>query len=260
MHDAVSQALYGRSRDQQGLSRMVAISGAMHIALAVLLVLAPSSWWMRPVESPRNVMTISLGGAPGPRSGGMTPISARPVQQVVPEMPKAAQPTRPPAARTDAMVEPVKAKTPPKPTPTVTEAPKEARSKTPTVGTQARSGTAKAETGAVTASTGLSTGGQGTGGQINVGDFCCPDYIGGMVAKIHQNWVSRQQTTGVTTMRFTIQRDGTITDIQLARSSGNQMLDFLAQRALLAVRQLAPLPDAYPNPTLVVNLDFEYQR
>ncbi len=38
------------------------------------------------------------------------------------------------------------------------------------------------------------------------------------------------------------------------------MLDFLAQRALLAVRQLPPLPAEYTNPTLVVNLAFEYQR
>jgi hypothetical protein len=38
------------------------------------------------------------------------------------------------------------------------------------------------------------------------------------------------------------------------------MLDFLAHRALLAVRQLPPLPDAYTNPTLVVTLEFEYQR
>jgi TonB family protein len=61
-------------------------------------------------------------------------------------------------------------------------------------------------------------------------------------------------------MQFTIQRDGTLSDIKVLRSSGNQMLDFLANRALLAVRQLPPLPPEYTNPTLVVDLQFEYQR
>ena len=62
-----------------------------------------------------------------------------------------------------------------------------------------------------------------------------------MVAKINQNWNSRQSAAGITTMQFTIQRDGMLTDIKVLRSSGNQMLDFLANRALLAVRQLPPL-------------------
>jgi hypothetical protein len=38
------------------------------------------------------------------------------------------------------------------------------------------------------------------------------------------------------------------------------MLDFLANRAMLAVRQLPPLPAEYTNPTLVIDLQFEYQR
>jgi TonB family protein len=261
MHDAVSQALFGRDRDPKGLSRTVTISAAVHVALMAFIAFGPSGWFARPLDTPRNVMTISLAGSTGPRNGGLTPIGARPVQQVVPEAPKA-QPTRPPAAKTPEMTEPeVKPRTPPKQTSAVREAPTEARSRTPTTGTQERQGKAAAETGSQSNTMGLSTGGTpGTGGQLNLGDFCCPEWISAMLQKIHQNWNSRQQSAGLTTMRFTIQRDGTVTDIQVARSSGNQMLDFLAQRALLAVRQFQPLPAAYTNPTLVVNLDFEYQR
>ena len=51
-----------------------------------------------------------------------------------------------------------------------------------------------------------------------------------------------------------------ISDISVAQSSGYQMMDYMAQRALLAVNPLPPLPQAYTNPTLVVNLNFEYQR
>lgn len=261
MHDAVSQALYGRGREPQGLSKMVAISGGLHVALMVLIVFLPASWLSRPPTEPRNVMTISLAGSPGPRSGGLTPIGARAVQQVVPEQPKAA-PQRPPAAKPPEMVEPINKPLPARQTPTpVRDAPKEARSRTPTTGTQPRDGKAVTENDSQSNTMGLSTGGApGTGAQINIGDFCCPDYVSGMLQRIHQNWNSRQSSAGLTTMRFTIQRDGTLTDIQVARSSGNQMLDFLAQRALLALRQLPPLPAAYPNPALTVNLDFEYQR
>jgi TonB family protein len=261
MHDAVSQALYGRSREPQGsISRMITVSVALHAGLIAALVFVPAHWWQRPIENPRNVMTISLGGAPGPRSGGMTSISARPVQQAVADLPKVT-PNRPPAARTPEMVEPIAKPKPAKETPTpVRDAPKESNTRKPTVGAQTQEGSAKAETGAKTNSIGLSTGGGGTGGQINVGDFCCPEYIAGMVSKIHQNWNSRQSSVGVTTMQFTIQRDGMLTDIKVLRSSGNQMLDFLANRALLAVRQLPPLPAEYTNPSLVIDLQFEYQR
>jgi TonB family protein len=261
MHDAVSQALYGRSREPQGnLTRMISVSAGLHVGMIVLLVFVPASWWQRPITRPENVMTISLGGAPGPRSGGLTSISARPVQQAVADLPKVT-PNRPPAAKTPEMVEPIAKPKPAKETPTpVRDAVKESNTRKPTVGSEVKEGTAKAETGATNNSIGLSTGGGGTGGQINVGNFCCPEYIAGLVSKIHQNWNSRQAQVGITTMQFTIQRDGMLTDIKVARSSGNQMLDFLANRALLAVRQLPPLPAEYTNPTLVIDLQFEYQR
>jgi TonB family protein len=260
MHDAVSQALYGRSREPQGnLPRMLSVSAALHVGMIALLVFVPAHWWQRPLETPRNVMTISLGGAPGPRTGGMTSISSRPVQQAVADLPKVT-PNRPPAAKTPEMVEPIAKPKPVKESPQVREAPKESASRKPTVGLQEKGGIAKAETSAQTPGVGLSMGGGGTGGQINVGDFCCPEYIAGMVSKIHQNWNSRQSSAGITTMQFTIQRDGTLTDIRVSRSSGNQMLDFLSNRALLAVRQLPPLPAEYTNPTLVIDLQFEYQR
>ena len=112
------------------------------------------------------------------------------------------------------MVEPIAKPRPAKETPTpIRDAPKESNTRKPTVGAQTQEGSAKAETGAKTNSIGLSTGGGGTGGQINVGNFCCPGYIAGMVSKVHQNWNSRQSSAGITTMQFTIQRDGSLTEI-----------------------------------------------
>jgi protein TonB len=258
MNDAVSVALYGRSREQDGLSRMVAISGGVHVALVALLLFLPAAWFHGRTEAPRNVMTISLGGAPGPKTGGMTPIGARAVQRAVETLPKA-EPVRPPAAKTPEMVEPIAkplAKNTPAP---VKDAPKEARSRTPTTGAQTREGRSMAETGSQSNTLGLTTGGGGTGGQINLGNFCCPDYILEMNRLIMANWNSRQNAQATSVMRFTIHRDGTLTDIGVGTSSGYAMLDMFAQRAL-QMAKLPPLPPAYTNETLTVNLSFEYHR
>jgi protein TonB len=261
MYDVVANALNGRAQEPDGLRRMMAISIGAHVVLLAAVVILPAGWFSHQVELPKDAMVISLGGAPGPSNGGMTPIGGRPVQKAMQELPKV-QPVRPPAQKTPEMTVPdptLKAKPKQAPTP-VQEAPKEAKSKVPTVGTQERAGRAMADTGSQSNTLGLATGGGGTGGQIQLGSFCCPEYVGEMVNRINQNWSSRQQAAGTTVMRFTIQRDGKITDITVGQSSGYQMLDFLAQRALMAVSPLPPLPLAYTNPTLTVNLNFEYQR
>jgi protein TonB len=259
MNDAVSVALYGRGREQDGLSRMVAISGGVHVAIVAAMLLVPAAWFHRPSADPQNVMTISLGGAPGPKTGGMTPIGGRAIQKAVDSLPKA-EPVRPPAQKTPEMVEPIKSKPALKNTPTpVKDAPKEARSRTPTTGAETREGRAMAETGSQSNTLGLTTGGGGTGGQINLGNFCCPDYILEMNRLIMNNWNSRQNAQATSIVQFTIHRDGTVSDIKIFTSSGYAMLDMFAQRAL-QMAKLPPLPPAYTNETLTVNLSFEYHR
>ena len=65
---------------------------------------------------------------------------------------------------------------------------------------------------------------------------------------------------GTVVVKFTIQRDGRLTDTIVERSSGTLSLDQNAQRAVMVTRQLTPLPAAFPNPTLTVHLNFQYQR
>jgi TonB family protein len=81
-----------------------------------------------------------------------------------------------------------------------------------------------------------------------------------MQDRILRNWESKQQALGTTVLVFTIQRDGTFTDIAIENSSGNQTLDFLATRALRLTQKVPPLPTEYTNPSLRVHLSFEYQR
>jgi TonB family protein len=118
-------------------------------------------------------------------------------------------------------------------------------------------GQAKADTGVQSDSIGLSTGGGGTGGPTNLGNFCCPAYISEMLQIIQRNWQRQQGMRGTTVMRFKIDRQGNLSEIEVARTSGNFMLDQAASRALLTTR-LSPLPREYPNETLTVNLSFNF--
>jgi protein TonB len=244
-----------------GFKRMMGMSLIVHAVLIVGVALSPSSWRTRRTE-PREVMTISLGGAPGPRAGGLTSMSGRPVQQAVPPTPEAKPaPIAPPAAKPPEMVEPSKAA--PRPTPKPVTPPQTAtdqgRAKTPSTGARVSEGHAKADTGVVSDSIGLSTGGGGTGGQINLGTFCCPAYVAEMLQIIHRNWRQQQGAGGATIMRFVIDRQGTLSEISVSRSSGNFLLDQAATRALTLTR-LPPLPREYTNPTLTVNLEFNFTQ
>jgi len=45
----------------------------------------------------------------------------------------------------------------------------------------------------------------------------------------------------------------------IEKPSGTSTLDLAALRAVMSTRTLQPLPDAFPNPTLTVHLNFQYQ-
>jgi periplasmic protein TonB len=261
MQEAVSDVLDLRVRESDGLSRMVAVSLAAHAVLLAAIVLMPADWRSSQPKAKIRPMLISLGGAVGPNAGGMTQLSGRSVQTVAPPEPKRVD--TPPAAKAPEMALPdPKLTAKPKPTPKVDKAPEKSSSRTPTAGAEVKRGDARADTGAAPIPFGgLSTGGGGTGGvQINVGDFCCPEYIAAMNQRITENWNKNQGAAGVAVMKFVIQRDGTITGIEIDQPSRNPVLDLESRRALVTTRQLPPLPSAFTRPTLTVFLSFEYKR
>ncbi|MGC4082049.1 MAG: TonB family protein [Vicinamibacterales bacterium] len=243
---------------------MLGASLLAHVGIVAAMVFAPGGWLDSTKTPPKTVMTISLaGGNQGPENGGFTPLAGRPVQEVKPpDEPKRPEAVRPPAAKAPEMTVPVPNKPPTKapPPPKVTQAPDEARGRTPTRGAEARPGSALAETGARGQGFGLSSsGGQGTGSRLDVADFCCPDYIVLMVERVRGVWRPQAEAPAVAIVKFTIQRDGTITDSEVERSTGYVAMDIAALRAVREVR-LPALPAAYPNPTLGVHLNFEYKR
>ena len=259
----VTDVIRGRMAQPAGLQKMGVVSVLIHGALLAVLALSPRGWFSQRAPEARTVMTISLGGGPaGPANGGFTAIGGRPVQEIKPPDAKR-EAVRAPAARTPEMTTAAANAKPARPARApVKQAPDEARGTTPTRGAATEAGTAIAETGARGQGFGLSTGGGvGSGSRLDItGDFCCPEYLVLMIERVRSNWNQRVDATGETVVVFTIQRDGRITNFMTERSSGFQALDLNAVRALAYTRQLPALPDAFPNPTLTVHLNFQYSR
>jgi TonB family protein len=245
-----------------GFRRMVSISFGIHIVLLIAIALMPGGWGGASRRSESTPMFISLGGTPGERTGGMTMIGARPVQQVAPLPDSKPRPPERPAAKAPEMVLPEKTAARAKPAArTPAKTPEDAKGRKPTSGAEVRAGSALAETGGQGQGFGLTTGGgQGTGGYLDVGNFCCPEYLETMRMLITRNWQSKQQVVGTAQVKFTIQRDGLLTDIELEKRSGYFVLDTEALRALAKTKQLPPLPGAFTGDQLTVHLIFQYQR
>jgi TonB family protein len=258
MIEAVSDIIAARSREPEGLNRMIAVSVAVHAVAVAVLMLAPTPDFSD--DAPRTVMTVSLGGAPGPTTG-MTAMGGKAVQAPAPLDSRRSRAESAPAPKAPEMSLPRPNERPRQTQSRPSQAPRESTSRTPSTGAEPREGSARAETGARGQGFGLSGGGGGGGGaQLDVANFCCPEYVATFVQRIHENWNQNQNVTAQVVVKFTIQRDGTLTDVQVERPSGLMALDLGAQRAVLATRRVPPLPSQFPNSTLTVHLRFEYHR
>jgi TonB family protein len=238
----VTDVIVSRRQQADPFQAMVAWSIAAHVVVLLLLVFA-FDWNVSADDTPTTVMTISLSGAPGPRAGGMTPMGGRAIPEPTPEPPRPLPP--PPKPREEAVPTKAPVRRPPPPKPS-TEEP--------------QPGVTRTETGARGQGFGLTTGGAGGSGvQLDVTNFCCPEYIEQMVTLIQRNWQQNQGVRGSTGMKFTIARNGSIQGVMVERPSGFLALDLAAERALLSTR-LPELPFQFPNPTLTVHVTFDYQR
>jgi TonB family protein len=256
MAETVTDIMLARAQPTDGLSATLVWSVAAHMVLVAAVVTMPADWRGAVDDAPTTVMNISLGGAPGPRNGGLTPLGGRVVQAPEPEV-APARADRPPAQIEPEMGIP----TPRPPRAEVERTSEAARGRTPTTGEEPQEGPARTDTGARGQGFGLTTGGGGgADAYVDVGDFCCPDYLEQMVQLIQRNWDDQQGVSGATLMMFTIHGDGRIEGVRVEQSSGFQLLDMGATRALLLTSRLPPLPSQFPNPDLTVHVRFEYKR
>jgi len=90
------------------------------------------------------------------------------------------------------------------------------------------------------------------------------DYAQKMIARIRVHWYAnmpdliRMGVRGVVTVRFTIERDGTISYIEMLSSSGVPPYDNAAIQALQLSSPLAPLPENFPKASERVTARFLY--
>ncbi len=91
-------------------------------------------------------------------------------------------------------------------------------------------------------------------------------YAASMVSRIRVNWYAnmpqliRTGLKGVVTIRFTIHRDGQITDVTIINSSTIPPYDFAAKHAIELSSPLNPLPKDFPDDTERVTCMFFYNQ
>jgi len=89
-------------------------------------------------------------------------------------------------------------------------------------------------------------------------DFNYSYYVSRMLASIGANWFKpTDQAVSPPVIFFKIGRDGSISDVQIERSSGFPFVDRAAQRAVIASSPLPPLPADFHESSLGVHLKFQ---
>ncbi|HEX9654240.1 MAG TPA: TonB family protein [bacterium] len=109
---------------------------------------------------------------------------------------------------------------------------------------------------------GASLGIGGEGMRLDVKEFPFSYYLAALRTRIQSNWdppyqAARSSITRKALVFFKIQRDGTITNIALEKSSGDVLFDRAAQAAVMQANPLPPLPFDFPERALGVHFEFE---
>ena len=260
----VTDVLRDRMGEPSGLQCMTVVSIAVHVVVfARLHVRAWALAGSQQRNEPATMMTITLGGGgEGPQSGGLTTMggAAGPGGSAA----RRAARSRPSAGgrgpgndRADARRAQARPRRPPRSSrrPTRRGGGRRRAARRPSAGQRGRRDR-RARTGLWP----VERRRPGVAGTLDVGDFCCPDYLvddgdahqgrTGTKARTSPAWRSSSSRFGAT---------ASLADIALEQSSSFPIADLAAQRAVILTKQLPPLPDAFPNPTLTVHLHFQYR-
>jgi TonB family protein len=114
--------------------------------------------------------------------------------------------------------------------------------------------------------TGQTQGGLGFSGPGG-GDFSgrFPWYVEAVRRRISGNWFQSAIDPGLrwaprVVVTFQILPDGTVTNVQVLRSSGNSSVDLSARRAVLDSSPLERLPSGYGGSSVTVEFWFDFRR
>ncbi|MFH1258969.1 MAG: TonB family protein [Elusimicrobiota bacterium] len=124
-------------------------------------------------------------------------------------------------------------------------------------GQTAKKGSGKGTGGGGEGTEGAETG-TGVGGIFTTGDFPYAWYLNRIKQKLLENWnppgYYKDQTTAQ--VKFLVQRDGKITDVEIEKSSGDGFFDQSALRTVIYSDPLPPLPLEYPENKLGIHVRF----
>jgi TonB family protein len=289
----VHRILAARSRRESRRPEAVSLGAAflLHTVLALIVLLLPR---LQPPPKPLEFVPVTvipaqaLGvkrpaparrkpaerpaekPAPEPAAPEPEPEPERPREEVVPppnpvdddvpvlprEEPKKPQPKPEPKPAAPARPEAPKATdTGRKPTP----APRET-APSPTPPAAGPAGVAPGETGDQVgrrgAASGTPLGTTAFGSRIGVDnpDFTYGYYLDRLLSLIDAQWQRPNMGEVRAVIHFEIARDGSISDLRVAETSGYNAFDFAALRAVQSAAPFPPLPRGYRNESLGVNL------
>ncbi|HEY3112891.1 MAG TPA: TonB C-terminal domain-containing protein [Gemmatimonadaceae bacterium] len=242
-----------RREDRARLVAPLTLSAMFHAVVATLLFSSLSE--RKPVALPPMYRVEIVAAPPGERAIGEVKTEAAKArtavtqptatQSTVKEMPL---PSAKPAPKTPARATPTKGKVAPSPK---ASAPTEAK-----VTPQPKTEAPKAGGGP--------TGGKGTDVATVRSEgieFPFPGYLNNIVRQVALNFKPRNPAARLKAeVRFLIHRDGSVSNIEFIRKSGNYSFDLEAQGAVEAASSMhafGPLPAGFPDDVLPVVFSFD---
>jgi len=96
--------------------------------------------------------------------------------------------------------------------------------------------------------------------QLDAYNFGSPYYLSLVFGKIRDVWENPVQSSSIlmTTIYFRILRDGTIVETKVEKTSGIDLFDQSAMRAIISSAPFPPLPNEFTGDYLGIHLEFEY--
>ncbi|HLN92583.1 MAG TPA: TonB family protein [Thermoanaerobaculia bacterium] len=246
--DTVGEIIWERGKERFPLGVGTALAVILHVAIAAAFVY---SSMVHPVRfiSPRAVAVRLLPA--GSLKGGEAPAPA---------------PAPPP--ETKKILKPAPEDEPPPPTDKAVLLPEKEDKKKAATASRPAPDRPKAPEVSLPSSGGSPGGGAGgavgAGGNVGVSgaafdsDFQFSYYVERMLVAIGMNWFKPSQGGTVSpVIHFKIEKDGTVSDASIERSSGLPFVDRAALRAVLSSSPLPPLPAEYTGSQLGVHLKFD---
>lgn len=241
------------------MNRYFAISGGLHLTLALLLVLLLGAS-KQPTNATYTIDFIGSGKviamqqqtAPAAAAAEAKPEAA----PVTPPAPKAEEPKKPEkkayTSKSEISTKKQKTKKKEKPAPAPLAAPSVLDEEKPADNKQESSAEGNGDEGEF----------EGGSIQTDFATFPYPWYITQVRNRLWSEWEKRRPTGVVrnTVVAFAIARDGSIKDLQLVKSSGDDSFDFSAKSSVINAGPFPPLPMLYEKDLLTVTLEFKQEK